>query len=109
MKLRHYYPCCGKIIWFGCFNEIVERGNQSCPFCRSNLGRHLLIEQLKNRVARGDHRAMHNLAIQYRKGVFVKRDITKMLDLLVQAAELGSICAHAELWRLYQSGNHASK
>ena len=96
--------CCGKYICTGCAiaaNEEISKGNmkQWCPYCRVPLcSDEESLKRLKHRIKLNDAEAFYHLGIQYRDGdMGLPRDRNKALKLMNQAAELGSIDAHAKI------------
>jgi len=105
-----YQTCCGKIVCSGCMEVACTQKDSPCPFCRmptpsievEHLGR------CKKRMAAGDAEAFYNLAGVYERGVWgLPVDRSKELDLLKQAAELGSCAAHSSLAYAYRTGDGA--
>ena len=60
---------------------------------------------IQKRVAKKDAAAIHYLAQKYHCGKLgLTKDVTRAVELLKEAAELGSVDAHHELGRAYYTG-----
>lgn len=94
-------------------NEEKAKKNQNllqdtCAFCRQLTpdSTEVVLRRTKERVERGDSKAMRQLALYYREGQYgLPRDHTKALDLLRQSAELGNIDANTTLGTFYMAGD----
>ena len=105
IKQLCYQACCGKMFCIGCMHEIFRgKVNRICPFCRSSTDKCYSLERLKKRADLGDYKALYNLGMEYRDGKRLKKNEKKMMALLHQAAELGSVNAHVMLVDIYRKG-----
>jgi len=116
---NHYQPCCGKFLCSGCVNAVkAERTNSlrnippHCPFCRTpTLTSHEeLIERCTKRMEANDAEAFMILGCHYHEGEMgLPQNLKKSMGLLLRAAELGSINAHAHLSQAYYNGEGVEK
>lgn len=100
-----YMYCCGKILCLGCIHSSRANGLKDvCAFCRQHFARDddTANTRLKNRMKHQDPRAFFQMAQQYLIGeVGVEQHAQKALDLLIKAAELGSVEAYAIIAEAY--------
>ena len=109
------FKCCDKLICRACTSEHIRailvvnikrkakdlpELEKNCPFCRAPPRQRSdseLIENLKERVHKGDGAAAYNLARQYMEGgLGLDRDEGKAVEICHRAADMGS--APANLW-----------
>jgi len=112
---RIYQPCCGKVLCNGCVYAVEAEINNSlrniqphCPFCRIPIctSNEALTEQCKKRMETNDAEAFLSLGCHYHEGgMGSPQDLEKATGLWLQAAELGSIHAHARLGQAYNNGD----
>ena len=128
---QSYLACCGKTICTGCVyaqtttilktnKKRIEKAKKeqlppppllehTCPYCRIEVPFGEGCEQeslglLQKRVETGDPLAVAQMAFSYRDGDFgLSPDRRKFLELIHQAASLGSANAHHEVGKLYGS------
>ena len=105
---RSYQSCCGKTLCCGCIDAVKERTpsnkDMMCPFCRAPTctSDEEVIERVQKRAELNDAEAISMLAGCYADAeIGVARDINKAMELLKQAAELGSIQACGQLGDVY--------
>ena len=99
--------CCNKRVCKGCVMAAQKRGMLDCPFCRtpypSNHADALAMVQA--RVEKKDPVAIQLLGEYYYRGVLgLRRDMRKAVQLLTEAAELGSIEALYKIGIAYYNG-----
>lgn len=78
-----------------------------CPFCRTLTcsSNEEYFNLLNQRMKTNDAEAYHNMGCKYLDGlVGLPRDVDKAVELLLSAAELGSINAHSTLGLIYSGG-----
>ena len=101
--------CCMKRVCNGCTLAAQQRGiNDSCPFCRSSYPHDDASEiaMVRRRVDKGDAAAIKNLGNKYYLGnLGLTKDVPRAIELLTEAAELGSVDAHYQLGIVYYSGD----
>ena len=110
LPMAHYsifQSCCMKRICNGCDFAAFKRGMTDCPFCRTprpdsdadNLA------MIISRVKKKDPEAIHFLGNQYFYGQLgLQKDMEKAVELITEAAELGSIEALYNLGVAYRRG-----
>lgn len=108
-------PCCGNTICCGCLDFIEKQDNESsraCPFCRAlptkDDEEHLA--RSKKRVELGDAEITFCMGCYYSWGSHgLPKDGEKAFELFLQAAELGSARACANVGFEYRAGVFAEK
>ncbi|KAL7543242.1 hypothetical protein ACHAXR_012596 [Thalassiosira sp. AJA248-18] len=106
-----YQSCCGKNLCEGCLYEIA-RETDICPFCRMPAADsdEEEISMCKKRMEAGDASAFYRLGTAYLNGGFgLQQDPKKALELLLQAAELGSTQAHFNIACIYHSDRYIDR
>ena len=103
---RIYQPCCGKEICAGCLDTVFDKHAEEkakktmgiselplCPFCRTPAytTNEEYVQRLQKRIELNDAIAASLLGSLYAIGRGVARDKNKAIELLTQAAELGSV------------------
>ena len=107
-----YMPCCGKHLCMGCIYATLDeielgRLKDCCAFCRqpNPQSQEELLERVEKRIALDDFKAFDWLGGQYYHGKGgLPQDYNKGIELLIQAAEKGSIRAHNHLAQAYENG-----
>jgi TPR repeat protein len=111
--MKQYYSCCGKNICAGCVYSFEKSGNdEKCPFCNADQDKtdRKRVEELIKRVEVNDAGAMYVLGNHYYFGDSgLLQDQEKAIELLKQAAELGSSQAHCFLGTYYDRGGDLKK
>ena len=100
--------CCMKRICNGCDFATQKRGMLDCAFCRAppvdNDADELAM--IRARVKKKDPEAIHNLGLQYCNGLLgLQKDMLNAVELLEEAAELGSVEALYHLGIAYHHGD----
>ena len=107
-----FKPCCMKLVCKGCISAARKRGMDDCPFCRTpgaTKGSQI-VSMIQKRVDVGDPMAMFHLGSHYAEGdIGLKKDVTKAIELLERAAELGLKDAHYNLGCMYYEGRVVEK
>ena len=110
-----YSVCCGKTLCSGCSLQHCMMKTElavpiTCPFCRTaGMGEgsdeeHYLV-QLRKRTERKDPTALRHLAMAYRFGGHgLSVDQAKCIDLLREAADLGTAISHYQLATFHRTG-----
>lgn len=86
--------------------------NDNCPFCRVRdaSSDDEKMKSLNAHVAANDAEAIFQLGCRYDIGAMgVPRDLNKAMELVFQAAELGSNTAHNDLGNLYCKGHGGNR
>ncbi|EJK43963.1 hypothetical protein THAOC_37543 [Thalassiosira oceanica] len=99
--------CCMKRICAGCHFAAQKRGIDDCPFCRTPLpdSDADMLAMTRARVAKKDPTAILTLGQKYFFGdLGLQKDMKKSIELLTEAAELGSIEALYCLGLEYSKG-----
>ena len=121
LKLIWIKRCCCQRICQGCNEAQIikdissgKRGEDVglCPFCRapSQTTRDEDIRLLKRHVEENKVDAIYNCALRHLEGTKgFPKDITKAIDLLLKAAELGSANAYYDLGHLYDEGDEVNR
>ena len=107
-----FKPCCMKLVCNGCILAAEKRGMIDCPFCRAPLPERdsQLVAMIQKRVNAGDPVAIHHLGHTYRTGDNgLEKDVTRAVELLERAAELGVKAAHRNLGCMYGEGTDVEK
>jgi len=128
-----YMPCCGKTLCCGCTqsNQLtiiktnekrIEKAKKeqlppppllelTCSFCRTEMpepderGDEQILNRTQKRVEMKDSDALLQLSHYYRDGQYgLSPDEGKYLELIHQAASLGSADAHSNLGNIYRLG-----
>ena len=107
-----YQFCCGKRVCTGCIDaakEEVRKGKMKdlCPFCRipNPKSEKEDLKRCRKRMKLKDAYAFYELGDQYYNGRWgLPQHLSKACELWTQAAELGSIHAHAGLGDAYMRG-----
>lgn len=107
-----YHPCCGREMCDGCVYAHQDATDElgvenSCPFCRESVNVPVSenIKRTEKRMELGDCNAFCMLGGCYLQGrPPMKRNTKKGVELLNQAAELGSESAHHTLGVAYAEG-----
>ena len=101
--------CCMTRVCKGCSLAARQRGmNDSCPFCRAPRPKDnaSALVMIQKRVSKGDAEAIYHLAGQhYTGGLGLTKDVPRAINLLAEAAELGSLDAQYDLGIAYYFGN----
>ncbi|EJK58942.1 hypothetical protein THAOC_20895 [Thalassiosira oceanica] len=101
--------CCMKRVCDGCVFAARQRGMlDRCPFCRTPLPGDDASElaMIQKRVGKGDAEAIKVLGEQYVHGnLGLTKDVSRSIELLTEAAELGSLVAHYKLGIMYYTGD----
>ncbi|EJK74054.1 hypothetical protein THAOC_04295 [Thalassiosira oceanica] len=101
--------CCMKKWCNGCVWAAIQRGMfDKCPFCRTPEPSDdaSKLAMIQKRVAKGDADAMCFLGEQYFfAGLGLTKDAPRAIELLTEAAELGSADAHYSLGLMYYKGD----
>ena len=109
---KTYMACCGKFVCCACMiaarNEMIE-GNmkQWCALCRVPYpcSKKELLKRYRKRMKQNDAEAFYTLGCGYRDGEYgLPKDEKNALELLIKAADLGSISANHTMGRLYYHG-----
>ena len=108
-KSQHsvFNTCCMKRVCNGCHIAAQKRGMTDCPFCRTPRPNNDAdqLARVRARVAKKDPDAIHFLAGQYIHGnLGLQKDEQRAVELLEEAAELGSIDALYNLGIAYEHG-----
>ena len=100
----NYWACCGKLICVGCNGLGIRQ--KTCPFCRElRPDKEQYVRQLEARALKNDHNALRNLGVSFSKGKGgLPKDDLKALDCWIQAVELGSPGACANIAISYFKG-----
>ncbi|KAL7524819.1 hypothetical protein ACHAXR_000730 [Thalassiosira sp. AJA248-18] len=102
-----YMACCGKVMCVDCIDDHKASGVMGCPFCRKSepswKEHH---DRLEERIKLGDAEAFYTLGMLYRQGNHnsIPQDFDRAVELLFQAAELGSFNAHYSIATYYSCG-----
>ena len=133
LSFQSYMNCCGKTICFGCFKmhcTTISKTNKkrtekakkeqlppppllelTCSFCRTEMpepderGDEQILDRTQKRVEMKDSDALLQLSHYYRDGQYgLSPDEGKYLELIHQAASLGSADAHSNLGNIYRLG-----
>ncbi|EJK76503.1 hypothetical protein THAOC_01729, partial [Thalassiosira oceanica] len=100
--------CCMKRICRGCSLATRKRGMFDCAFCRAPMPNNYADElaMIRARVKKKDPEAILFLGQKYSFGSLeLQKDTRKAVELLTEAAELGSIDALFDLGNAYFKGN----
>ena len=100
--------CCMKTICDGCIMAVEKRGMLNCPFCRTPRPGNETDElaMIQARVEKKDPAALNHLGKNYFFGdLGLQKDARRSVELLKEAAELGSIEALFNLGTAYEHGN----
>ncbi|EJK44965.1 hypothetical protein THAOC_36455 [Thalassiosira oceanica] len=103
-----FNACCMKRICKGCHFAAEKRGIRDCPFCRTPLpdSDADLLAMAQARVAKKDPTAIFSLGQNYSSGdLGLQKDMKKSIELLTEAAELGSLEALYSLGLAYMNGD----
>ena len=120
-ELRTYYTCCGKTLCAGCdfqhqnqslrFLDLADEGqtqvSPTCAFCRepTQVPDEEIFLQLQKRAEHKDAEALRGLAVFHGHGrCDLPVDQAKCIELLREAAGLGSPFAHYKLATFYHIG-----
>ncbi|EJK54879.1 hypothetical protein THAOC_25455 [Thalassiosira oceanica] len=103
-----FYECCMKIMCHGCLVATIKRGiNDKCPFCRTPTHKveAEALTLIQTRVKKKDPEAIKFLGGQYFGGKLgLEKDTARAVELLTEAAELGSAEACYDLGAAYSRG-----
>ena len=89
------FTCCMKTVCNGCNHEAYKRGmDDNCPFCRTDMldedDDEAQLERIQNRVNANDPEAIYKLGLCCRNGDHgLEKDVSRAVELIEQAAELG--------------------
>ena len=109
-RMETYLPCCGKMMCYGCFDEISDRISRrnlkrKCVLCRKPFsGRAELAERYKERMEANDVHAFNDYALHHVLGFTPLPGHPKTkeeLELLKRGANIGSIDANYYLGEAY--------
>ncbi|EJK69094.1 hypothetical protein THAOC_09687 [Thalassiosira oceanica] len=106
-KHSSFYGCCMKRVCDGCVVAARKRGLYDCPFCRTPIPDNDAdsLVMIHARVAKKDPTAMYHHGGHYWRGTLgLQKDRKKAVELLTEAAELGSIEALFNLGAAYYQG-----
>ena len=111
VKLSSFRTCCMKEVCNGCVTAAIKRGMRDCPFCRASVpNKSQTLAMVRKRVDKGDPVAIYALGNKYRFGQHgLVKDITRAVELLERAAELGVKDAHFNLGCTYTEGTDVAK
>ena len=101
-----------KLVCNGCILAARKRGMRDCPFCRTPMPTEgsQLVSMVQRRVDAGDPAAIYFLGGKYLDGDDgLEKDVTKAIELLERAAELGVQDAHYSLGYLYDEGTYVEE
>ncbi|EJK64571.1 hypothetical protein THAOC_14680 [Thalassiosira oceanica] len=104
-----FRACCSKLVCNGCSLAAHKGGlGESCPFCRSPLpkNREETLAMAQKRVAAKDPEAICQRGTHAK---FNDDDVPRAIELLTEAAELGSATALYELGSMYMKGEGVAK
>ncbi|EJK66747.1 hypothetical protein THAOC_12300 [Thalassiosira oceanica] len=99
--------CCMTRVCNGCELAAQQRGLRGCPFCRSPHPSDdaSVLAMIQKRVRKEDAEAIKHLGDKYCYGKLgLKKDVPRAIELLTEAAELGSLSAHCNLGARYYTG-----
>jgi TPR repeat protein len=100
-------------IFFGGMSFSKSGNDDKCPFCNSDQAEKTdeeEFEELMKRVEANDAGAMYVLGNNYFHGQLdLLQDREKAMELMTQAAELGSSIAHLNLGAYYHKGGDSKK
>ncbi|EJK70782.1 hypothetical protein THAOC_07831 [Thalassiosira oceanica] len=103
-----FNECCTKRVCYGCVLAAQKSGMfDTCPFCRAKMARDdaSALDMARVRAEKKDPAAIEFLGSKYYYGTYgVKKNVPRAIELLTEAAELGSIDAHAKLGQAYLYG-----
>ncbi|EJK53667.1 hypothetical protein THAOC_26847, partial [Thalassiosira oceanica] len=101
--------CCMKLVCKGCELAAHQRGiYDRCPFCRTPhpSDEASTLAMIQKRVRKGDATAIYHSAGQYHCGYLgLTKDRPRVIELLTESAELGSVDAHCCLGDMYYNGD----
>ncbi|EJK71982.1 hypothetical protein THAOC_06528 [Thalassiosira oceanica] len=101
--------CCMKLVCKGCELAAHQRGiYDRCPFCRTPhpSDEASTLAMIQKRVRKGDATAIYHSAGQYHCGYLgLTKDVPRVIELLTESAELGSVDAHCCLGDMYYNGD----
>ena len=105
--------CCMKVVCNGCILAARQRcmGNR-CPFCRTPFpnDKASQLAMVQRRADKGDAEAINHLAGQYLCGnLGLAKDVPRAIELLTEAAELGSLDGMYHLGYIYFHGEGAEQ
>ena len=106
-KNSAFNVCCMQMICHGCNYAAQKRGMTDCAFCRTAIPDNDAdqIAMIQARVVKKDPVAVYFLGDKYFFGSLgLQKDMQKAVELLTDAAELGSIEALFSLGFAYKSG-----
>ena len=99
--------CCMKRLCNGCILVARRRGvYDTCPFCRTpfTYDEASRLAKIQKRVDKGDAEAIYFLGCKYYHGELgLVKNVPRAIELMTEAAELGSIGAHYNLGAAYYS------
>ena len=107
---RHSFinPCCMKMVCNGCGYAAMKMGiDDKCPFCRAPDPKDdaETLALVQARVDKKDPEGIRFLADQYMQGSQgLEKDMSRAVELYIEAAELGSVGACNELGVAYHGG-----
>ena len=96
----------------GCILAARKRGMRDCAFCRTPTPTEdsQALAMIQKRVDAGDPMAIHHLGNKLRTGRSgLEKDVTRAVELLESAAELGLKDAHYSLGYMYGNGADVEK
>ena len=99
--------CCMMRVCNGCSVAVQKRGMFDCPFCRTPISEDdaSTLAMVQARVDAKVPAALELLADKYFLGTLgLEKDVPRAIDLLMEAAERGSIDAHYNLGVRYSEG-----
>ncbi|EJK45952.1 hypothetical protein THAOC_35408, partial [Thalassiosira oceanica] len=105
-KYSGFNVCCMKKICDGCNFAAQARGFHDCAFCRAPLPENDpdMLAMVRARVAKKDPAAINFLGYKYYHGELgLQKDLQNAVELLTDAAELGSIDALCNLGIAYDT------
>jgi len=107
-----FNSCCIKMVCHGCTLAAKKRGMSDCPFCRTPRAKDdaSSLAMVRKRVDAKDPAAIKFLGDQYSIGGYgLEKNVPRAMELLTEAAELGSIDAHFNLGNRYFHGEGVPK
>ena len=106
-----FQACCMKLVCDGCILAAQKSGMTDCAFCRAPMPEtSQVLAMVQRRVDAGDPVAIYFLGGKYLDGDDgLEKDVTKAIELLERAAELGVQDAHYSLGYLYDEGTYVEE
>ena len=118
-KYISFESCCGKLMCLGCVHAQLEQRSEDCrgvwwicAYCRTPNPRtdKENIDRLNRCVERDNAYSMLQLGDHYSKGSKgLQKDLTKAMDLFLEAGKLGCAAAYDRVGHLYRDGECVEK